>query len=183
MCLFWRRSRKASKLWVTGLCEGNSPVTGEFPAQRASDAKDVSIWWHHHASHFFVMFTFSYIIYGPINQSCNIIYGKCKSHEITAAAEIKKKSIWSQISISGWLCVKLGNKFWLIPSTILVLKVECSVWTCSIPWLMMTWLHMLPGHHQSWHMSWLTLWPLRDMEVSLQIFSNSFLQIEGLSTF
>ena len=27
-----------SKLRVTGLCEGNSPVTGEFPAQRASNA-------------------------------------------------------------------------------------------------------------------------------------------------
>ena len=24
---------------VTGLCEGNSPVTGEFPAQRASNAE------------------------------------------------------------------------------------------------------------------------------------------------
>ena len=28
---------KTSKLRVTGLCEGNSPVTGEFPAQRASN--------------------------------------------------------------------------------------------------------------------------------------------------
>ena len=27
------------KLRVTGLCEGNSPVTGEFRSQRASDAK------------------------------------------------------------------------------------------------------------------------------------------------
>ena len=29
-----RRWKKTSKLRVTGLCEGNSPVTGEFPAQR-----------------------------------------------------------------------------------------------------------------------------------------------------
>ena len=27
---------------------GNSPVTGEFPAQRASDAEKVSIWWRYH---------------------------------------------------------------------------------------------------------------------------------------
>ena len=40
--------RKISKLRVTGLCEGNSPVTGEFPAQRASNAENVSIWWSHH---------------------------------------------------------------------------------------------------------------------------------------
>ena len=32
-----------SKLRVTGLCEGNSPVTGDFPAQRASNAENVSI--------------------------------------------------------------------------------------------------------------------------------------------
>ena len=31
--LFRRRSRKTSKLRATGLCAGNSPVTGEFPAQ------------------------------------------------------------------------------------------------------------------------------------------------------
>ena len=46
--LFWHRSKKASKLCVTGLCAGNSPVTGEFPAQRASNAENVSIWWRRH---------------------------------------------------------------------------------------------------------------------------------------
>ena len=30
------------------LCAGNSLVTGEFPAQMASNAENVSIWWHHH---------------------------------------------------------------------------------------------------------------------------------------
>ena len=38
------RSKKTSKLRITGLCEGKSPVTGEFPAQRASNAEKVSIW-------------------------------------------------------------------------------------------------------------------------------------------
>ena len=47
--LFRRRSKKTSKLHVTGLCEGNSPMTGEFRAQRASNTENVSIWWHHHA--------------------------------------------------------------------------------------------------------------------------------------
>ena len=46
--LFRRRSNKTSKLRVTGLCAGNSPVTGEFPAQKASNAENVSIWWRHH---------------------------------------------------------------------------------------------------------------------------------------
>ena len=52
--LFGRRSKKASKLRVTVLCAGNSPVTGEFPAQKASTRKmfpfdDVimeSLWWY-----------------------------------------------------------------------------------------------------------------------------------------
>ena len=46
------RSKKAPKLRVTGLCEGNSPVTHEFPAQRASYAENVSIWWRHHADRY-----------------------------------------------------------------------------------------------------------------------------------
>ena len=46
--LFRRRSEKSSKLSATGLCEGNSPVTAEFPVQRASNAENVFIWWRHH---------------------------------------------------------------------------------------------------------------------------------------
>ena len=38
-CWFWRRSKNTSKLRVTGLCEGNSPVTGEIPTKRANDAE------------------------------------------------------------------------------------------------------------------------------------------------
>ena len=43
--LFRRRPKKISKLRVTGLCAGNSPGTGEFPAQMASNAENV--WWRH----------------------------------------------------------------------------------------------------------------------------------------
>ena len=46
--LFRRKSKKTSKLCVTGLCAGNSPGTGEFPAEMASYAEDVSIWRRHH---------------------------------------------------------------------------------------------------------------------------------------
>ena len=40
-CLFKSRSKKTSKLHVSGLYE--------FPAQRVSNAENVSIWWRHHA--------------------------------------------------------------------------------------------------------------------------------------
>ena len=43
-----RRSKKTSKLRVTGLCAVNSPGTGEFTAQRDSNAENVAIWWRHH---------------------------------------------------------------------------------------------------------------------------------------
>ena len=48
--LFGCRSKKTSKLRVTGLCAGNSPGTGEFPAQMASNTENVSIWWRHYVS-------------------------------------------------------------------------------------------------------------------------------------
>ena len=64
-CLFRRRSKKISKLCVTGLCKGNSPVTDEFPIQRASNAENVSIWWRHHEdcilqSNYWLAFIFDY---------------------------------------------------------------------------------------------------------------------------
>ena len=46
--LFRRRLMKASKPQVTGLFEGNTPVTGEISAQRISNLENVSIWWRFH---------------------------------------------------------------------------------------------------------------------------------------
>ena len=46
--LFRCRSKKTSKLRVTGLCACNSPGTGEFPTQMASNTENVSISWRHH---------------------------------------------------------------------------------------------------------------------------------------
>ena len=42
----FRHRLKKTKLRVTGICAGNSPVT----AKRASNAETFSIWWRHHAS-------------------------------------------------------------------------------------------------------------------------------------
>ena len=43
-----QRSSPSTKLRITGLCEGNSPVTGETPVQWVSNAENVSIWLRHH---------------------------------------------------------------------------------------------------------------------------------------
>ena len=60
--VFRRRSKKTSvKLRATGLCAGNSLVTGEFPAQMTSNAENVSKWWRHYERkpRFFMILTLS----------------------------------------------------------------------------------------------------------------------------
>ena len=61
------RSKKTSKLRVTGPCAGISLVTGEFPAQKVSNAENAFIWWHHHEpGHHRFENTFQ-LIYNQIN--------------------------------------------------------------------------------------------------------------------
>ena len=59
--LFKRRSKKTSKLRITGLCAGNSPRTGEFPTQMASNAGSFSIWWRHHVLATILQFSMWYL--------------------------------------------------------------------------------------------------------------------------
>ena len=79
--LFWRRSEKTSKLRVTGLREGNSPVTDEFPAQRVSNAESVSIWWRHHV----------------VRQLC---LGVSRLHVVLALGEV-----WTGIHVLGVMAI------------------------------------------------------------------------------
>ena len=72
--LFRPRSKKTSKLNVTGLCAGNSPVTGRFPAQMASNVENVSIWWRHHnttkieAKHVYISWNALYLVWRAVCQ-------------------------------------------------------------------------------------------------------------------
>ena len=71
------RSKKISKLRVIGLCEGNSPVAGEFHTPRASNAENVSICWRHHDlikyAHTPIVFYFVVVILWDLSQSCYFI--------------------------------------------------------------------------------------------------------------
>ena len=71
--LFRRKSKKTSKLRVTGLWEEKWPVTSDFPAQRASNAENVSIWWRHHV--------LTCVLHMSI--SCDIWYRLILGHVIT----------------------------------------------------------------------------------------------------
>ena len=37
-----------------GFCEGNSPMTGEHPAQKVSNTENVLFWWRHHGYFMFL---------------------------------------------------------------------------------------------------------------------------------
>ena len=60
-CLLNRLFRHRWKLRVIGLCEGNSPATGEFPTQRASNAEifpfddAIMIFTMSHSTHTYVL--------------------------------------------------------------------------------------------------------------------------------
>ena len=58
------------KTRVTGLCEGNPPVTGGFPSQRASNAENIAMWSRHHDD----MFTRirSVDVWGELNSHHNL---------------------------------------------------------------------------------------------------------------
>ena len=87
--LFRRRSKKTSKLRVTGLCVGNSPGTGEFPTQMASYAENVSIWWRHHVKktsncipqiqYVFFFFNCSYLRWNKCIRTLERVSNKSKS--------------------------------------------------------------------------------------------------------
>ena len=63
--------RKHQSSVSLAFCEGNSPVTDEFPAQRVSNAENVSIWWRHHGSKKLHSENFTVVINGGI-VSCQI---------------------------------------------------------------------------------------------------------------
>ena len=90
-------SKKISNLQVTGLCAGNSPVTGEFPAQRASNAENISIWWHHDLQ----LLT----PYGIIDFQVHSTVVNYQSHfcEIWEFCQKLLKATWNRISLLKFL--------------------------------------------------------------------------------
>ena len=108
--LFRRRSKKTSKLRVTGLCGGNSPVTGEFPAQRASNTENISIWWRHHVTlglwyrlkafpRVFV-FDFALVLASQFDITC-----QCRADSGFAPSQWETALLCNDVS--HWLCARL----------------------------------------------------------------------------
>ena len=97
--LFKRRSKKKSKLRVTGLCTGNSPKTGEFPTQMTRNAEMfpfddvtmiVSVWNFQirEASYWMWIIKIEKYVGGlNIKNHCSSHYFHFKSHSCTRIME------------------------------------------------------------------------------------------------
>ena len=120
---FKHRSKKTSKLCITGLCVGNSPVTGEFPEQMASNVENVSIWWRHHVT-------------------CNLL--ACYSRFVTLPIHFLK-------SLST-LCMQSYIGTNTLPSTILITKIKMFSLTYISGSIITQW-HFLYGAEfmKYWH--------------------------------
>ena len=129
--LFRCRSKKTAKPRATDLCEGNAPVTGEFPSQRTSNVENASIWWRHHAyakpsKWLLELKTLTSDLVSWISTLCltwalccwyqNIRYNWLK----TVAADTPDPSVISGLDIDGlvkdcsfYTSLTLSHRFWL----------------------------------------------------------------------
>ena len=84
--LFRCRSKKTSKLRVTGLCERNPTVAGEFLAQKAINAENVPIWWRHHVSTFFCIINALFTWYISSSYLTSVSAAKLRWHLLSRNA-------------------------------------------------------------------------------------------------
>ena len=108
--LFRRRSKKTSKLRVTGLCAGNSPVTGEFPAQMASNAENDSVWLRLHdvsQKHVPCFVLHCFVVAISLAPSILVIDLPHSSYDCPSASEVPHHNKTQQginVSVFIWIC-------------------------------------------------------------------------------
>ena len=117
--LFKEQIKEISKLRVTGLCAGTSPVTGEFPAQMASNGENGSIWWRHHV-----------LLHNPTSYSCQTLRGTPYALLII---------IWMLITIFSCYYINtymnlVFNLFLPITRTKAVIVVICCIMLLYVYW-------------------------------------------------
>ena len=102
--LFRRRSRKTSKRRATGLCTGNSPGTGEFPAQMTSNEENVSIWWRHHYPHQFwhiVHWLLEHILQSNLNRNIIVAFNNHLKIPSSKWRPLLLTSLYSTLAAAG----------------------------------------------------------------------------------
>ena len=121
--LIRRRSKKTWKLRVTGLCAGNSPGTGEFPAQMASNAENVSIWWRHHVNGLFAWMLGTRILTGVLPENViKVISIVCPA--ISLKLSCLKLTYWERMThtcTENWVVIGSGGGLSLV-------RCEAIIW-------------------------------------------------------
>ena len=125
--LFRNRSKKTSKPRITGICAGNSPVTGEFHAPRASNAENVSIWWRHHIQNNLTI-SFSNCIW------LGFIY--IKQHfwtpaHVNSGGFMMTSSNGNIFRVTGHLCGEFTGPRWIPHTKASDAELWCFLWSAS----------------------------------------------------
>ena len=100
------KKTKKTKLRLTGHCVRNLSVTGEFPAQRASNAEKGSIWWRHHEESEAAVewcFTISRIVWYTVYI---ILYGSWRNIVVSSGIGLepnRRQAItWTNVEQDQW---------------------------------------------------------------------------------
>ena len=139
-CWFRRRSKKTSKLRVTGLCASNPLVTGEFPAQMAIKVENVSIWWYHHAYHWTCKMLRFRIDWNERMPKEHVLFVLVFMYKIKYTS-----GIWSQyIKFSIWYTSGIWSQY--IKFSILYISKFCIKCSClKSKWCNVSYLSYLKG--------------------------------------
>ena len=135
-CWFRRRSKKTSKLHVTDFCAGNSPGTGEFPAQMASNAENVSICWGHDI----IVFVYICRRWLPWHRNpmmpCRCVRLRV-SYRSWSTRSIKRTSCCSWMPLSCSRTLRYVLTVWYIWTDRVLLANSRTCWVLwmKIPWL------------------------------------------------
>ena len=121
--LFGGRSKKTLNLRFTGLCVENSPVTGEFPAQMASNAENVSIWWRRHGKHSYL---YGNVQYNEISYIYENVYYERK------VLFISVYSSWRTVSTIRWGWLNMPKSLGM--SIRRTEKKCCRYGNAHVPW-------------------------------------------------
>ena len=142
--MFRCRSKKTSKLRVTGLCEGNPPVTSGFPSQRASNAENISILWRHRDYLNDIGLT-------PPGLTCLLCIPRTKYRVLSPRRHTAEnlphtwwvywRSIWCIIT-----CRSVFEKY----EYIFVCYIIILNWNDTGRKGVVTWWHKVPGHQHPW---------------------------------
>ena len=125
--LFMCRSKLKSKLRVTGFCGGNSPVTGEFPTQRPSNAENVSIRWHHHQRIPQLLTHWSWDI---MVTSLQITFSY-EFYWLKITEFMMTSSNGSIFCVTGHLCGEFTSPRWIPHTKASDVELWCFLWSAS----------------------------------------------------